>query len=200
MAIAIQQPSTYDMTSIQIRDKLSLINHINHGNPVKYLFFWGHQPRQDGSIDKSCFSQWFEASFQLNGIDYPTAEHYMMAEKARLFNDHEIRDRILLSQHPGEAKKLGRLVKGFNNELWEENRFEIVIQGNIAKFSQNQTLKSYLLGTHKRILVEASPRDQIWGIGLTGDDPRAANPYQWQGLNLLGFALMEVRQKLEHQP
>lgn len=124
----------------------------------------------------------------------------MMAEKARLFQDHEIRDRILQATHPGEAKKLGRLVKGFENEQWEAKRFEIVVNGNIAKFSQNPALKNYILGTGKRVLVEASPRDRIWGIGLAANNPKAANPYEWHGLNLLGFALMEVRRNLEGQP
>ena len=120
----------------------------------------------------------------------------MMAEKARLFNDREIRDRILQAQHPGEAKKLGRMVKSFNQALWEKERFDIVIKGNIAKFSQNEALRNYILGTKNRVLVEASPRDRIWGIGLTANDPKAENPYQWQGLNLLGFALMETRKSI----
>jgi ribA/ribD-fused uncharacterized protein len=68
-----------------------------------------------------------------------------------------------------------------------------VIQGNLAKFSQNPLLERFLLETGTRVLVEAAPRDLIWGIGLGQNDPRAQDPATWQGLNLLGFALMEVR-------
>ncbi len=177
----------------QIKTKLDLINYINEGNKAKYLFFWGHQPNKDGSIGKSCFSQWYEASFQIDGVNYLTAEHYMMAEKARLFKDNDVLAKVLAASHPGEAKKLGRQVKGFREETWVENRSLIVVKGNLAKFSQNEALKEFLLNTKERILVEASPRDRIWGIGLGQNNPDAANPYKWRGLNLLGFALMEVR-------
>ena len=180
----------------KIANKQDLINHLNHGNQVKYLFFWGHQPNQDGSISKSCFSQWYQAPFELNNIQYKTAEHYMMAEKARLFKDEAMLNQIMAAEHPGEAKKLGRLVKGFQQEEWEKHRFKIVIEGNIGKFSQNQELKAFLMNTGKRILVEASPRDRIWGIGLGQNNPEAENPYKWRGLNLLGFALMGVRNAL----
>ena len=179
-----------------IRTRLDLIDRINHGDRVKYLFFWGHQPNPDGEVGKSCFSQWYESSFELDGVKYPTAEHYMMAEKARLFNDDEILSQIRAAEHPGEAKKLGRLVKGFTQEIWLEHRFDIVIRGNVGKFEQNPALKEFLINTGKRILVEASPRDRIWGIGIGKDNPDAENPYKWRGENLLGFALMEVRNVL----
>ncbi len=177
----------------KIRTRQDLIGRINHGDKVKYLFFWGHQPSLDGSIGKSCFSQWYEASFELNGIKYPTAEHYMMAEKARLFKDDDVLAQIIAAEHPGEAKKLGRLVKGFKQEVWFKHRFKIVVKGNAGKFEQNPELKEFLINTGKRILVEASPRDRIWGIGLGQNNPDAANPYKWRGENLLGFALMEAR-------
>ena len=180
-----------------IKTKLDLINYINQGNKVKYLFFWGHQPNYYGLIDKSCFSQWYDAAFELDGIKYQTAEHYMMAEKARLFKDDEMLAKIIAASHPGEAKKLGRQVKGFKQEVWLEHRFSIVVGGNLGKFSQQQDLKEFLLNTGDRVLVEASPRDRIWGIGLGQNNPDAENPYQWRGLNLLGFALMEVRRLIK---
>lgn len=176
-----------------IKTKQDLIDRINHGDKVKYLFFWGHQPNPNGELSKSCFSQWYEASFELGGVKYPTAEHYMMAEKARLFKDDNILAQILAAGHPGEAKKLGRLVKGFKLEVWLEHRFEIVVKGNVAKFEQSNKLREFLINIGNRILVEASPRDRIWGIGLGKDNPDAENPYKWRGENLLGFALMEVR-------
>ena len=91
---------------------------------------------------------------------------------------------------------MGRDVKGFDDETWSRHRFEIVVRGNEAKFGQNEDLKAFLLSTGEDILVEASPVDRIWGIGLAEDDPCATNPAQWQGLNLLGFALMTVRSML----
>ncbi len=162
----------------------------------KYLFFWGHQPQADGSLGPSCLSQWWPAPFRLDGVDYPTAEHFMMAEKARLFGDGEIERRVLASPHPKQAKDAGRQVRGFVDETWVERRFGIVVRGNLAKFRQNDELKRFLLGTHRRVLVEASPVDRVWGIGLAGDDPKVADPEAWRGLNLLGFALMEARDQI----
>jgi len=176
-----------------MKSKLDLINYINQENQVEYLFFWGHQPNQDGSINKSCLSQWYEARFKLDGIHYQTAEHYMMAEKARLFNDEDILPQIIAAKNPGSAKKLGRKVKQFNQEKWIDNRFEIVIKGNVEKFRQNPELEQFLINTGSKILVEASPNDGIWGIGLEQTNPDCLNLYKWQGLNLLGFALMEAR-------
>ena len=182
------------MQTADIRDKASLIDCLNDGHKIKYIYFWGHKPRSDGTVGKSCFSQWFDAGFTANDCIYKTAEHYMMAEKARLFNDKGALQKILSSKHPGEAKRLGREITNFDNTLWNEKRFTIVVKGNLAKFSQNDALKSFLLNTGERVLVEASPVDKIWGIGLASDHKNAGNPHQWPGLNLLGFALMQARQ------
>lgn len=171
-----------------------LISQIAQGLEPQYLFFWGHQPRKDGSIGKTCFSQWFEAPFRLNGIHYATAEHYMMAEKARLFDDDATLAKILAAPTPAHAKKLGREVAGFDNARWEARGFDAVVEGNVAKFTQNPAMGEFLRTTGHRVLVEASPVDRVWGIGLAGDDPRALQPAQWQGTNLLGFALMRVRE------
>jgi ribA/ribD-fused uncharacterized protein len=162
----------------------------------KYLFFWGHQPNKDGSISKTCFSQWWLSSFDVDGITYKTAEHWMMAKKALLFNDKEIFEKIIQTKSPAEAKKLGREVKNYVDTVWLANRFEIVKEGNLYKFGQNKDLKEFLLNTNERILVEASPVDPIWGIGMAADHKEVNNPEKWQGLNLLGFALMEVRDEL----
>ena len=179
-----------------IFSKEALIDTFRKGQKLKYIFFWGHQPHPDGQISKSCFSQWWASDFTIDNITYPTAEHYMMAEKARLFNDSEMLKQILASSHPGEAKKYGRQVHNFDNAIWQAHRFDIVVQGNLAKFSQNEALKTFLLQSQNRVLVEASPRDSIWGIGLAEDAPHAQNPEKWAGLNLLGFALMKVRSQL----
>ncbi len=175
-----------------------LLEKVEEENRIKYLFFWGHQPQKDGTIGATCMSQWFDqdCSFVVNGIRYQTAEHWMMAEKARLFDDPEMVERILASNSAAKAKKLGRLVHNFDTEKWEANAFEIVKQGSIHKFGQNPPLKEYLLNTNNRVLVEASPLDKIWGIGLAKDHEHAAQPAFWQGRNLLGFALMEARDVL----
>ena len=165
--------------------------------PLQYLYFWGHQPRKDGTIGKSCMSQWFAAPFTQDSIVYHTAEHWMMAEKARLFDDATIRREIQASTDPREVKQLGRQVKHFDETTWKAQRYAIVVAGNYLKFSQQPTLKRYLIGTKEAILVEASPYDRIWGIGLRADDPRAAQPVTWEGENLLGYALMEVRDRLK---
>lgn len=163
----------------------------------KFLFFWGHQPSKDGTITKTCFSQWWLSSFKVNGMTYKTAEHWMMAKKAELFNDNEVLDKIIKANSPAEAKKLGRQVKNYDDAIWLENRFEIVKEGNYHKFSQNPDLKAFLLNTDERVIVEASPVDPIWGIGMAGDHKDVLNPEKWKGLNLLGFALMEVRDELK---
>ncbi len=163
---------------------------------LKYLFFWGHTPKQKGLVDKSCFSQWFPAAFTVAGDAYATAEHWMMAEKARLFGNDEVRQRIIAARHPDEAKKLGRQVTGFDPAVWDAQKHELVVMGNYHKFSQRPQLKDYLLTTGERVLVEASPVDAIWGIELAATHPDAMQPARWPGENLLGFALMEVRDQL----
>lgn len=166
------------------------------GKRLKYVQFWGHSPRRDGSLGASCFSQWWPAPFTVDGVGYATAEHWMMAGKARLFEDPEAERRAIAAGHPKQAKDAGRKVRGFDEETWRRHRFDLVVEGSVHKFGQHPALRKYLLGTHSRVLVEASPLDRIWGIGLAADDDRAADPARWRGLNLLGFALMEARQRL----
>jgi ribA/ribD-fused uncharacterized protein len=163
---------------------------------VKYLYFWGHQPERDGSIGSGCLSQWWPAAFTVGGVRFATAEHYMMWRKATLFGDASSAERILEAPHPHAAKKLGGRVTGFDEQVWTEHRFAVVVAGNEAKFGADPALRAYLLGTGDRVLVEASPIDSIWGIGLSRDDPDAADPARWRGLNLLGQALMQVRSAL----
>jgi ribA/ribD-fused uncharacterized protein len=166
------------------------------GEHLEFVHFWGHTPKQAGTIDRSCFSQWFQAPFVLDSVSYATAEHYMMAGKARLFGDHAACARILAAAHPAEAKAIGREIHGFDEAAWRDARLQLVIEGNMGKFGQHAALRTFLLGTGDQVLVEASPVDRIWGIGLAADDPRAAEPKTWRGENLLGFALMQVRQRL----
>lgn len=179
-----------------IRSVPDLLKHLATGQLLKYLFFWGHTGQAGAPVGKECFSQWYPAPFTIEGDTYATAEHYMMAEKARLFHDEATRALILQATHPDQAKKLGRRVQNFDDTRWNAERFEVVVRGNAAKFSQHPELRQYLLQTEPRVLVEASPMDTIWGIGLAQDHAKANNPAEWRGLNLLGFALMEVRREL----
>lgn len=166
------------------------------GERLKYVWFWGHRPRRDGEVGQGCLSQWWPAPFEAGGVRYATAEHWMMAGKARLFGDAEAERRAIAAVHPKQAKDVGRSVRGFDEEVWAAHRFELVVRGGVLKFGQHPALRDYLLGTGSRVLVEASPVDRVWGIGLAADDERAQDPARWRGLNLLGFALMEARQRL----
>ncbi|WP_349876692.1 NADAR family protein [Micromonospora sp. HUAS YX12] len=179
-----------------IRSVADLTAALDTGETVKYLHFWGHRPRRDGSIGASCLSQWWPAAFTVDGREFATAEHWMMWHKATLFGDHAIAERVLAAGHPHRAKALGRQVRDFDEATWAARRYEIVVAGSVAKFARHEPLRRFLLGTGDRVLVEASPTDRVWGIGLTADDPRAASPATWRGDNLLGFALMEARAAL----
>ncbi|MEU7752315.1 NADAR family protein [Micromonospora sp. NPDC049101] len=176
-----------------------LTGRMRSGARVKFLFFWGHQPQRDGGIGAGCLSQWWPAPFTIDGLLFATAEHYMMWRKATLFGDRATAAQTLTVTHPHAAKTLGRQVTGFDQRAWEQHRYDIVVTGNAAKFGQHPALRSYLLGTGERVLVEASPLDRVWGIGLAADHPHATDPARWRGLNLLGFALMRARAALREQ-
>ncbi|MFI1098001.1 NADAR family protein [Streptomyces sp. NPDC020917] len=179
-----------------IRSVAALAAHTATGRRVKYLHFWGHRPQRDGSAGPGCLSQWWPSPFTVDGVGYATAEHWMMAGKARLFGDAEAERKAVAAGHPRTAKSVGRTVRGFDEQVWERERFALVTEGSVHKFRQHPDLRDYLLGTGSRVLVEASPLDRVWGIGLAADDPRAEDPAAWRGLNLLGFALMEARARL----
>ena len=167
------------------------------GGRPRYVNFWGHQPEPDGDLGPSCLSQWWPARFETDGEAFASAEHYMMWRKARLFGDESVAAEVLAATSPARAKELGRQVSGFDGAIWHEHRWEIVVSGSLAKFTSDPALTAYLAGTRDHVLVETSPLDRIWGIGLTADDERAADPSRWKGLNLLGFALMEARTRIQ---
>jgi ribA/ribD-fused uncharacterized protein len=164
---------------------------------LTYLFFWGSR-RNPNVVDKGCFSQWDPVGFHDDdGVFYATAEHYMMVKKAQCFQASDLLiQQILSAPSPSEAKNMGRSITHYQDEKWEAVRLEHVIQGNCYKFGQHPDLLDFLLSTGSCVLVEASPADSIWGIGLRSSDPRALEPRLWQGRNLLGFALMATRTRL----
>lgn len=163
---------------------------------MSFLFFWGHQKSKDGYITKSCLSQWWKCQFSDGENEYTSTEQYMMSEKAKLFGDLELQARIITSEDPKEIKHLGRQIKNFEQATWDAKKREIVTKGNYLKFTQDNELRHYLLATGNDLLVEASPVDDIWGVGLAENDPTITNPLLWRGENLLGFALMDVREQI----
>jgi len=181
---------------MEIYSREALLGAIAGGKGFEYIFFWGHRETDDGSISASCCSQWFEAGFDKADLYYKSAEHFMMAEKARLFGDEELLAKIIASKTANEAKALGRKIRGFDESVWNDKCFDIVVNGNLEKFSQNPRLEHWLRASSGKVLVEASPTDTIWGIGLHRDDPASKDPAKWNGSNLLGFALMKVRDLL----
>jgi ribA/ribD-fused uncharacterized protein len=120
--------------------------------PHEYFFFWGHTQKQEGIIDKSCLSQWYPLAFIVDGIAYPTAEHWMMAKKALLFNDAEAYEQVLTTAKPGAAKAIGRKVKNFDVNVWQKQSFDIVIEGSFHKFSQHELLKQFYCIRVKKLL------------------------------------------------
>lgn len=152
----------------------------------KYVFFWN-----------GIYSQWHKAPMTIDRTDFVTCEQYMMYQKAMLFNDKDIAHQILLTNNAKEQKSLGRMVQNFNKAVWDKACLSIVYKGNYAKFTQNEDLREQLLSTRDRILVEASPLDSIWGIGMGEDDAGVENPANWKGLNLLGQAITLVKQELK---
>jgi ribA/ribD-fused uncharacterized protein len=162
------------------------------GRRQKFLFFW-----KEAAFYPGCLSQFWLAPFVVDGVTYPAAEYWMMAEKARLFGDVDVLETILTARTAAAAKAAGRVVRGYSESAWEAARYEVVVAGNLAKFTQHDDLGRYLVSTGDRVLVEASPLDRVWGIGLAEDDEAAASPSRWRGRNLLGFALMDVRERLQ---
>lgn len=155
----------------------------------EYVFFW-HEDGPDG-----IFSNWYPCRFTVNGIRYAHTEQYMMAQKALLFLDDDVFQMIMKEISPRKCKSLGRKVRNFDETVWNREREKIMYEGCYAKFSQDPELKDCLLATGSKIIAEASPLDRIWGIGLSADDPKAYDPKQWRGKNLLGKTLMRVREQ-----
>ena len=150
------------------------------------IYFWKTSDKY------GIFSQWYKSDFtDISDVKYNCAEQFMMYQKAILFGDNAVAQEILNESNPKNIKALGRKIKNFNQQEWDKNKFEIVIAGNFYKFTQNTNLQNILLKTDSQDIAEASPFDKIWGIGI--DEKAAKSGAEWQGENLLGKALMVVR-------
>jgi len=152
----------------------------------KFYLFWGGE----------C-SQWYPSKFEIDGTTYNCAEQWMMEQKALFFGDEEMAKKIMSTEKPNEQKAFGRKVKNFDANKWMEVCYDIVVRGNIAKFGQNPKLLKFLLDTGDIEIVEASPEDKIWGIGLAPWNRLAQDRANWDGLNLLGKAIMDARKTLK---
>jgi len=165
----------------------------------KHVLFWGEWP-----------SNWYRAEFDaevlINGKKetkhFYNSEQYFMYMKAIIFGDYEIAEKILATKDPKKAKELGRIVRNYDDKVWNDLRFKVMVDANKAKFSQNPDLKELITSDEfkGKGFVEASPVDGIWGIKLAENDPDADDETKWKGQNLLGKALDETRKwLLEHE-
>lgn len=151
-----------------------------------------HKPSEENGF----FSNWYKSDFTIDGITYTSMEQYMMHEKATVFHDFEAASRILASSDVAAVKAIGRTVRNYDDRVWNGLRQIIIYRGLLAKFSQNESLKRELLNTGDSFLAECAVSDRIWGIGLSMYDKRRFDISSWNGQNLLGFALMAVREDL----
>ena len=151
-----------------------------------------HNPNEENGY----LSNWYPSIFTLNGVAFSSMEQYMMYRKAVCFGDDKVAAQILATEDVAEIKALGRLVSGYDENLWNGVRQIVVYEGLLAKFSQNPELREQLKGTESAILAECAVKDRIWGIGLSMHDPNRLDRAKWQGQNLLGYALMMVRERL----
>lgn len=176
---------------VDIREDIK--NNYQHYN---FVYFWKHLD----TFNNHYLSQWYNAPFVDNGICYKNMEQYMMSQKAKLFADKETEIKILKENDPKRIKQLGRLVKNFNQDIWNEHKYNIVFRGNMLKFTQYKNLGELLKQfPENTVFVEASPYDKIWGIGLSEKEAMLLTPKEWNGENLLGFALTEVKKYLDNK-
>ena len=157
----------------------------NYTETKKYIFFYG-----------SAYSQWAMRDILIGGETYNCNEQYMMAKKAELFHDDVARRAIMMSSNPASQKSWGKRVKNFDKDEWEAIARDVVYEANYAKFTQHEDFREQLLSTGDKIIVEGSPTDCIWGIGMSCDDPGILDPKNWRGTNWLGEAIMKVREQL----
>lgn len=175
-----------------------LIGKFDMGEFPELILFWGHVNKKETRQGEYMLSQWYPSPFSVNEIVYKSAGQWMMARKALLFGDRQAYKKIMDADRPEQVRSHGVTIAGFDEAKWSEWKYEIVKEGNFHKFNQNKKLRAYLLSTGDAVLAEANPFDKVWGIGLSADAKHVSDPYAWEGLNLLGFALMEIREYLRN--
>lgn len=151
-----------------------------------------HNPNEENGY----LSNWYPCRFTVDGVEFSSMEQYMMYKKAVYFGDKATAEKILETGDVAEIKALGRLVANYNESYWNGIRQIVVFTGLLAKFTQNDDLKAQLTATGNAVLAECAVRDTIWGIGLSMKDPNRFHAEKWRGQNLLGYALMMVRERL----
>ena len=153
----------------------------------KYVFFWGGE-----------FSNFYPCTIVDDEFTFNCSEQIYMYVKAKMFNDDKTAEKIYAATDPKEQKKLGRSVQGFKQKKWDIHKEWVMFHAVYKKFDQNPELKELLLSTRNHVIVEASPYDSIWGIGIGGvDNPAIEDPANWKGQNLLGEVIMRVRRAME---
>ena len=161
-------------------------------NKTSFIFF--HNPEEENGY----LSNWYMSDFIFDNLYFSSMEQYMMYMKAKLFLDNDTAKEIMATSDVASIKSLGRLVKNYNDIIWNGYRQIIVYEGLINKFTQNQLLKDQLLNTNDSIIAECAVNDKIWGIGLSLKDEKRYDLLSWKGENILGFTLMKVRDYLNH--
>lgn len=178
-------------------DRQALIERLHGGDEFEYVIFYRERDKW------GCLSQFYRAPLTIDGIRYSTAEHFYMAEKARTFGDDEALAKILVAGPPKKAKNIAKNIIGFDRDQWykDDHARRVAVRGNVAKFSdpENKEIRDILMSTGDAVLVEGAPFDYKWGIGIRWDDERASKPEEWEGDNLLGFALMDARQRIRDE-
>ena len=185
-----QDPSEIPETPLSVA---ALLRKIETGWRPRYLCFWGHRAKSGRAAGPHMLSQWWQSEFEAGGVRYATAEHYMMAEKARLFGDDGTCARILAAPSPGAAKALGREVKNFAEAEWEAHRFDIVVRGNAGKFGAERGTADLSLAHGRKGSCRSESRGPDLGRECRRGRPPCGKPGPLAGANLLGFALMKVR-------
>lgn len=202
MNCSFQQPINKIRAPVQVQQMSGTLNAFDATNThpactdcanyANYVYFW-----RTSEVPFGCFSNWYPSPFELNGVLYHTTEHYLMYQKALLMGDVKIGEAILNTNNAKKVKALGRRVKNFSEILWCQNREKIMYDGILAKCKAHPNIAETLLKTGDRTIVEASPYDRIWGVGISERD--AKNGKKINGLNLLGKTLMRVRETLKAQ-
>lgn len=177
------------------------VDYVKENKDKDFISFWGVKDHKD---KYRFLSNFYPCQIEVTHFDskqvkkFKSSEQLFMYKKAILFEDFKVADTIFKvnKDSPQFYKNQGRKVKGFDEDTWNENKYDLMKATLYEKFSQNTYLKKWLLNTGNSILVETSPFDRIWGIGLKNTDSGWKNVDRWKGENLLGFCLMEVRDDL----